>query len=48
MKMRGSFGCAGVLAVGALGLLTLVLLALDVTGWVNARRTGKPSGKSGH
>jgi type IV pilus assembly protein PilN len=25
-------------AVGALGLLTLVLLALDVTGWVNARR----------
>jgi type IV pilus assembly protein PilN len=25
-------------AVGAMGLLTLVLLALDVTGWVNARR----------
>src|SRR5258708_9268939 len=25
-------------AVGAVGLLTLVLLALDVTGWVNARR----------
>src|SRR5579864_9265687 len=25
-------------AVGALGLLTLVLLAADVTGWVNARR----------
>ena len=25
-------------AVGALGLLTLVLLALDVTGWMNARR----------
>ena len=25
-------------AVGALGLLTLVLLALDMTGWVNARR----------
>ena len=25
-------------AVGALGLLTLVLLTLDVTGWVNARR----------
>lgn len=25
-------------AVGAVGLLTLVLLALDVTGWMNARR----------
>lgn len=25
-------------AVGALGVLTLVLLALDVTGWMNARR----------
>ncbi|HET7892046.1 MAG TPA: PilN domain-containing protein [Candidatus Sulfotelmatobacter sp.] len=25
-------------AVGALGLLTLILLALDVTGWINARR----------
>src|SRR3954467_14577344 len=25
-------------AVGALGLLTLILLALDVTGWVDARR----------
>jgi type IV pilus assembly protein PilN len=25
-------------AVGALGLLTLVLLAADVTGWLNARR----------
>src|ERR1700757_1378098 len=25
-------------AVGALGVLTLVLLALDVTGWINARR----------
>jgi type IV pilus assembly protein PilN len=25
-------------AVGAVGLLTLVLLTLDVTGWVNARR----------
>jgi len=25
-------------AVGAVGLLTLVLLMLDVTGWVNARR----------
>jgi type IV pilus assembly protein PilN len=25
-------------AVGALGLLTLVLLTLDVTGWLNARR----------
>ena len=25
-------------AVGAVGLLTLVLLALDITGWVNARR----------
>src|SRR5579862_3821400 len=25
-------------AVGALGLLTLILLALDVTGWMNARR----------
>jgi len=25
-------------AVGAIGLLTLVLLALDVTGWMNARR----------
>jgi type IV pilus assembly protein PilN len=25
-------------AVGALALLTLVLLALDVTGWINARR----------
>jgi type IV pilus assembly protein PilN len=25
-------------AVSAMGLLTLVLLALDVTGWVNARR----------
>lgn len=25
-------------AVGALGLLTLVLLTLDVTGWMNARR----------
>ena len=25
-------------AVGAIGLLTLVLLALDVTGWINARR----------
>ena len=25
-------------AVGALGLVTLVLLTLDVTGWVNARR----------
>ena len=25
-------------AVGAVGLLTLILLALDVTGWVNARR----------
>lgn len=25
-------------AVGALGLLTLILLALDVTGWVTARR----------
>jgi type IV pilus assembly protein PilN len=25
-------------AVGALGLLTLLLLTLDVTGWVNARR----------
>jgi type IV pilus assembly protein PilN len=25
-------------AVGAVGLLTLVLLALDVTGWINARR----------
>jgi type IV pilus assembly protein PilN len=25
-------------AIGALGLLTLVLLALDLTGWVNARR----------
>lgn len=25
-------------AVGALGLLTLVLLAMDITGWVNARR----------
>jgi type IV pilus assembly protein PilN len=25
-------------AVGAVGLLTLVLLALDLTGWVNARR----------
>ena len=25
-------------AVGAVGLLTLVLLALDVSGWVNARR----------
>lgn len=24
--------------VGAIGLLTLVLLALDVTGWINARR----------
>jgi type IV pilus assembly protein PilN len=26
------------MAVGAVGVLTLVLLALDVTGWVNARR----------
>jgi type IV pilus assembly protein PilN len=25
-------------AVGALGLLTLILLALDLTGWLNARR----------
>jgi type IV pilus assembly protein PilN len=25
-------------AVGAVGLLTLILLALDVTGWINARR----------
>jgi type IV pilus assembly protein PilN len=25
-------------AVGAVGLLTLVLLTLDITGWVNARR----------
>ena len=25
-------------AVGALGALTLILLALDVTGWINARR----------
>ena len=25
-------------AVGAVGVLTLILLALDVTGWVNARR----------
>lgn len=25
-------------AVGALGLLTLVLLTMDITGWVNARR----------
>ncbi len=25
-------------AVGALGLLTLILLALDITGWMNARR----------
>ena len=25
-------------AVGAVGLLTLVLLTLDVTGWINARR----------
>ena len=25
-------------AVGAVALLTLILLALDVTGWVNARR----------
>jgi len=25
-------------AVGAIGLLTLVLLSLDVTGWMNARR----------
>jgi type IV pilus assembly protein PilN len=25
-------------AVGALGLLTLILLALDVTGWITARR----------
>jgi len=25
-------------AVGALGLLTLILLALDVTGWISARR----------
>ena len=25
-------------AVGAIGLLTLALLALDVTGWINARR----------
>ncbi len=25
-------------AVGAVGILTLILLALDVTGWVNARR----------
>jgi type IV pilus assembly protein PilN len=25
-------------AVGALGVLTLILLALDVTGWMNARR----------
>jgi hypothetical protein len=25
-------------AVGAVGLLTLILLVLDVTGWVNARR----------
>lgn len=28
-------------AVGVIGLLTLVLLALDVTGWVNARRDRK-------
>ena len=25
-------------AVGALALLTLVLLTLDITGWINARR----------
>ena len=25
-------------AVGAVGLLTLVLLTLDLTGWLNARR----------
>ncbi len=38
MKMRGSSGCAGARPWARLALLTLALLALDVTGWVNARR----------